>query len=264
MKTRSAFTLVELLVVIGIIAVLISILLPALNRVRSQALNTQCASNLRQIAVGSLAYATANHGYLPTRYRDPATFDYPFWSYFFNEGSTRYQLGLLWEQKYLADPRVFYCPGARAHFDFDYYSSPMPFLSSSSFTYRAGYFYNMHFAFQQPGNTGSARLTAYPKVSKFPRNKSLALDMCCASAYTTHFGGTERVPSWNAVFIDGHVAMAKSKTIFDQMVARGAANITGDGSVLCWLKQDDYRDMIETVALGDDLRAKPLINRVKH
>jgi type II secretory pathway pseudopilin PulG len=57
--------LVELLVVVGIIAVLISLLLPSLNRVRAQAQSTQCLSNLRQIGQICHMYASENKGYLP-------------------------------------------------------------------------------------------------------------------------------------------------------------------------------------------------------
>jgi prepilin-type N-terminal cleavage/methylation domain-containing protein/prepilin-type processing-associated H-X9-DG protein len=64
----SGFTLVELLVVIGIIAVLVSLLLPAMNRARESARRTNCMSNLKQIGAAMLMYAQDNQGLVPPLY----------------------------------------------------------------------------------------------------------------------------------------------------------------------------------------------------
>lgn len=66
-RRRTAFTLIELLVAIGIIALLLSALLPALHSARRASRQIICLSNLRQWATAVQMYANANHGYLPRR-----------------------------------------------------------------------------------------------------------------------------------------------------------------------------------------------------
>jgi prepilin-type N-terminal cleavage/methylation domain-containing protein/prepilin-type processing-associated H-X9-DG protein len=124
-RARSAFTLVELLVVIGIIAVLIGILLPALRAAREQARKTACMSNLRQIHLAISMYANDNKGFLPTNYQSGGPNG---WFVTFQigpsvgwDGSTtspvRSMAALLpqpWGNagaRYLKSADVFFCPG---------------------------------------------------------------------------------------------------------------------------------------------------------
>jgi len=67
-----AFSLIELLVVIGIIGILSSLLMPALSRAKGKANDTKCISNLRQIGIALSIYADENQGRLPYAERQPS------------------------------------------------------------------------------------------------------------------------------------------------------------------------------------------------
>jgi prepilin-type N-terminal cleavage/methylation domain-containing protein len=191
MKRRCAFTLVELLVVIGIIAVLIGILLPALNKARQQAGLVKCAAALRQIGLASVAYANENHGFLPP-YRgddgastfnngaDERTILKPFWTSNANplanvssapikdDGAL---IGRLVARKYLGSPNS---PTVSANYPDITYSfatqimkCPMADSADGEFAY---YYYNPHQCYATSGGVsdGTKRLQPWWKrITKF-------------------------------------------------------------------------------------------------
>src|SRR4051794_36688870 len=106
-RSAHAFTLVELLVVIGIIALLISILMPALQKARAQAIQTQCLSNLRQVGLFMQMYANENKDRVPIGYNGNQGWN----GYTVYEAGNFYTLiGRLVESGHAQVPEAFFCP----------------------------------------------------------------------------------------------------------------------------------------------------------
>ena len=102
LRRQCAFTLVELLVVVGIIAILVSIMMPALARARNQAMKVNCMSQMRQIGQAVIMYAQNHKGWLA----GPYGLTYPGGPH----DTYGPETGWLWLTNCLQDKRVWLCP----------------------------------------------------------------------------------------------------------------------------------------------------------
>ena len=111
MRKAEAFTLVELLVVVAIIAMLVSILLPALGAARSSAQSVVCKSNLRQLALANIGYATENRDFLVLASADMLGANLKRWHGERDTIDDAFDSGRSHLRDYLGDGEVKECPG---------------------------------------------------------------------------------------------------------------------------------------------------------
>jgi prepilin-type N-terminal cleavage/methylation domain-containing protein len=236
MKTKKAgFTLVELLVVISIIAILMSILLPSLQRAREAAKRQVCANQCRQIGVAIVAY-TGDWEYKLPYYGDPLK-TYPVYRKDYFDKKTGklipMKLACLYEGHYINEPRVFYCPSNVIDlYKFESYNDPAPWgpdtaayqkfnikdkdgVSHNPWV-RMGYsYFPTDPKSEKDSTTGVPKVTA-ERIDRLDAHIPYMTDILRHKDEISH--KRQRTYAVNALFSDSHVVLCNSDDVFNNQV----------------------------------------------
>ena len=197
--SASAFTLVEMLVVIGIIALLIAILLPTLNHSREAARRVSCLSNLRQVHAAFQLYAMANHDQVPLGYR---TASKQFNSMVFSTtGGNHWVLfGLLYNAGLLNNPAVLFCPSENnPKFMYNTSANPWPDLGTlPTANIQAGYAQRPDYQMPDDLANPPVRPFTLPRLSDF-RDAAILADLTAARTRVD----TRHVDGINVLYANG-------------------------------------------------------------
>jgi prepilin-type processing-associated H-X9-DG protein/prepilin-type N-terminal cleavage/methylation domain-containing protein len=193
---NKSFTLIELLVVIAIIAILASMLLPALNKAREKAKGISCANIYKQIGNGMMLYCTDYDDFLPG-----PSYTQPYAPTVGNSSNNNFTRGI---NLYLKKNDEFWrCP---SNGDLVYaVSARVGTLNNIGYNYNPA----MSFLFGYPGADSSKKISNIKNLSAFYAYRELNRATLTLASYSTilppHNG------MFNVLFFDGHVKMTKNK-----------------------------------------------------
>ena len=222
--SRSAFTLIEVLVVVAIIALLISILLPSLASSREQAKRVSCANHLHQVSLALTTYAVDFKGRLPHHENIPGSENIlksPLDSRYFHLDRSQKtafdpnfyaNLGHLWRMRQLKDGKVLYCPSEKNPFYVEKSYQPFPTRNTVGMAghlyVRVSYNYNPHVKVSMDPRPKFKNLPDYQRLytnlDKMPTGRTVLVDLLTGGrASFAHLMG--RLGGWNVASANGSV-----------------------------------------------------------
>ena len=212
-RQTAGFTLIELLVVIAIIAILASLLMPAVRQAVERARQIVCASNLHQIYVGASSYASEHDGLYPAYSRRNNVMDSygeaSRWLRIAGEANWENH-GKLYQSGYVSGGDIFYCPSQRKE-DFQFHSyQPWPTDRTwgGGLGVRSGFNFNPQVVDARRGNYARA-FPSQDAVGGAPPNTIFGNDVLQGAGFISHWDDSGNALI-NCLFADGSVRPKKA------------------------------------------------------